>query len=127
MSAYQNGWVISLIASPYTVTSYALTQYDSTGDLLEGSSSQQTVMGSLQPVSGAVIEQVPEGLRARASAMFYTTASLNIARQGDFGASNIGNRGDLISHFVDTYEVISEARWSGVGGHNAYVLERVIS
>lgn len=114
-----NAFAIGLVGKTHVVTRRSASSFDATGDFVEGASSQISISGSLQPVTGRMIEKMPEGLRDKASAVMYTASVLNSARDG--------NAGDRISFGSDTYEVMGIIDWSDpVGGHYAYALERIL-
>ena len=117
--ALNNAFVIGLVGTTHTITRHVASSYDATGDYVEGAATTLAVVGSLQPLTGKQIEQLPEGMRDRASAMLFSATSLQ--------SSRTGNTGDRVPFGGDTYEVLGVVNWATpVGGHFAYALERVI-
>lgn len=114
-----NAFAIGLVGGLHTVTRRGSASYNATGDYVEGATTTLDVVGSIQPLSGREIEKLPEGFRAKASAVLFTADVLQSAASG--------NAGDRLPFGGDTFEVLGTINWgSPVGGHYAYALERVI-
>ena len=85
------------------------------GDFLAGAISTFPIVGSLQPVTGAELEHLPEGDRTRGKYKLYTTSDLHKARPNAQADTIATPQGDL--------EVIAVLDFNlSVQGHWKYVL-----
>ena len=75
--------------------------------------------GVIQPVSGKELKDMPEGIRAEASALFFIT-------EPDLKGAEI-SVGDLISADNQKYKLIHVAEWSRHGRIRECILGRVKS
>jgi hypothetical protein len=101
-----------------TITRFAAGSYVN-GLWVEGSSSQLTVSGTVQPVPGSILQTLPEGKRDRDMKLFICDSELFITNP------DTGTSGDLVSIEGENWQVDSLQSWSnGILPHYEYILIR---
>lgn len=105
---------------PLTVTRKQAGSYDDNGLYVEGSTSSLTIQASVQPLTGEVLQALPEAQRTLEGYTLYTDSTLNVASQ------DAGTTADLVTIGGVAFDVQRQQAWgNGIINHNVYVIQKV--
>jgi hypothetical protein len=100
-----------------TVTVPSADTVNAAGEIIRGSTTSQSVRGSLQPATGRDLKGLPEGQRTNETKVLFSTSALR-TRDGTKPPYAIAISGE------GTFEVVNVADFSSLGGYYRYLIQR---
>ncbi len=112
--------IASLGATAYTVRARTANAVDSLGRAVPPTVTTGTITGLLQPMTGAEVARLPEGLHQKELRAFWTTGNLGTP---DSDAGTVGDH--IVGPNGTEWEAVLTEGWNALGGFTRYVLSRV--
>lgn len=78
-------WAIDAEAVPVTLRTFAGGTYDAAGNGIPGAPSDAPAMAAVQPVSGRMLQDLPEGIRTEVSHVGWTRSSVDVGNEIVYG------------------------------------------